>query len=418
MNIFISSLAGSLATCFCFYFLRDKKFDLKNFFWVIYFVVLAIAIYLFAAKVIHRINNPKVWDFTAFYLYGKVAASGHNFYQPEYFHQVYHTLQLPGSFYDQLSKEVLDVGFPYPPPTILYFAPLGFLSYDTALVCWSIFNLFFAAGCIYLVYDQFFRADKLNGLILVASLFLLFPPVKTTIDYSQTNFILLFYLLLIKKHSDKKMSGIWLALAIFTKPYMIIFGLFLLLKKNWGAIIYFIITAIAICGLTMLLFGKSPFVSYIFDNPSQRIPATVFSEDLNQSLHAVLLRAGIVTIDKPLTYLYFVIGILLFTAVYLFFLLKRKLYDYILAVLLLVALLLYPGTLNFYGVLLLFIVYQFFEEGNQLGINPYLNFFIIGVFYCLSSFYLFSDICLLLFIIVLKSLIRTPMVVPAISKNR
>jgi hypothetical protein len=214
------------------------------------------------------------------------------------------------------------------------------------------------------------------------------------------------------------MSGIWLALAIFTKPYMIIFGLFLLLKKNWGAIIYFIITAIAICGLTMLLFGKSPFVSYIFDNPSQRIPATVFSEDLNQSLHAVLLRAGIVTIDKPLTYLYFVIGILLFTAVYLFFLLKRKLYDYILAVLLLVALLLYPGTLNFYGVLLLFIVYQFFDEGNQLGINPYLNFFIIGVFYCLSSFYLFSDICLLLFIIVLKSLIRTPMVVPAISKNR
>jgi len=418
MTIYLTSIGGSLAACFCFYLLRDKEFSLKNIIWLIYFAILAVAAYLFLDKVVYRMNHAAMWDFTAFYLYGKVAASGSNFYLPEHYHQVYQSLQLPASFYPELSVEVLNVGFPYPPPTILYFAPLGLLSYDTALICWTIFNLFFVAGCIYLSYDQFFRKYKLNGLILVASLFFLFPPVKTTVTYSQTNFILLFYLLLIKKYSDKKISGVLLALAIFTKPYMIVFGLFLLLKKNWGAIFYSVITGVALCAVAFLFFGKGPFLSYIFDNPSQRIPPEVFSEGLNQSLHAVLLRAGIITIDKPSVYMYIVSGILLPTALYVYFLLKRKLYDYIFSVLLLVALLLYPATLNFYGVLLLVIIYQFFDEENQLGINPYLNFFIIGLFYGLGSYYLFSAICLLLTIVVVKSLIGNVIAVPAVTQYK
>lgn len=417
MNIYLTSVGGSLAACFCFYMLRDKEFSLKNIIWLIYLVTFAVAVYLFFDKVIYRINHPAVWDFTAFYLYGKVAASGSNFYVPENFHQVYHSLQLPPSFYESLATEVLDVGFPYPPPTILYFAPLGLLPFKTALVCWSILNLSFVAGCIYLSYDQFFRKYKLNGLILVASLFLLFPPVKTTVNYSQTNFILLFYLLLIKKYSDKRFSGIFLALAIFTKPYMVVFGLFLLLKKNWGAIIYCILSAVAITGFTLLLFGKAPFLSYASENPASRIPIEVFSEDLNQSLHAVLLRSGLMSVEKSSAYVYIAGVILLLTAAYLLFLMRKKLHDYILSVLLLVALLLYPGTLNFYGVLLLIIIFQFFHEKAQLGFNQYLIFFIIGIVYGLSTFYIFSCICFLLAILVLKSLIRAPDVVPAIAEQ-
>jgi len=403
MTIYLTSIGGSLAACFCFYLLRGKEFSLKNILWVAYLVVLVVAAYLFIAKVIDRINHPAIWDFTAFYIYGKVAVSGANFYLPENYHQLYPSLQLPESFYQELSLEVLNVGFPYPPPTMLWFAPLALLPYKTSLICWSILNLFFVAGCIYLIYDQFFRKDKLNGLILVASLFFLFPPAKTTVSYSQTNFILLFYLLMIRKYSDKKISGVFLALAIFTKPYMAIFGLFLLLKKNWGAIVSSILGAVSLVGLALLVFGKAPFLSYISDNPAHRLPRETFSEGINQSLHAVLLRSGIINFDDSSAYMYIAGVILVLTAVCLVFLIRKKLYDSILAVLLLVALLLYPGTLNFYGAVLLIVIFQFFDDKSQLGFNQYLNFFIIGIVYALSTYFLFSCLCFLLAIIVLRS---------------
>jgi hypothetical protein len=88
------------------------------------------------------------------------------------------------------------------------------------MICWSIVNVCFAFGSIYFIYDLFLRKYKLNGLILVTTLFLFLKPVLDTISFLQTNFIALFYLLLIKKYSDKKIAGVFVALAIFTKPYM------------------------------------------------------------------------------------------------------------------------------------------------------------------------------------------------------
>ena len=412
MSKLLFNFAISIAACVCFYMLKDKKFNIKNIFWVAYLLILAVTSYLFFSKLIGSITNPAVWDFPAFYLYGKVAASGYNFYMPENFHQVYNSLHFPASYYNELANEVLDVGFPYPPPTILYFAPLGFLSYDTALVSWTIFNLFFVVGCIYLIYDQFLRTEKLNGILLIVALFFLFSPVRTTIIFNQTNFILLFYLLLIKKYSDKKISGIFLALAIFTKPYMIIIGLFFLLKRNWGAIVYSILSAAAICGLTLLFFGKSPFLSYIYSSPALRIPKWVFLEKINQSLHGVLLRAQLITHDNPAVYLSIATGILLLAGVYLLMIMKRRLYDYILPILLLVGLLLYPGTLSYYAVLLLFILFQFFNPKSQLGFNSYWHILIIGVIYALSIFHVFWCICILLIVLVLKSLNQTHTAIP------
>src|SRR6185437_11701149 len=96
-------------------------------------------------------------------------------------------------------------------------------------------------GCIYLVHSLFFKEYKLNGLILVSILLFTLPQTRGTIFYTQTNFILLFLLLLMYKHSDKKWAGIFLAIAFFTKPYMLIFILFFIIKKNWNSILFLII---------------------------------------------------------------------------------------------------------------------------------------------------------------------------------
>jgi len=399
----ITSFLEAVIVCLCYYLLKDKKFNLRNILWLIYLVVFFAAAYLFISKVIYRSHHPAVWDFTSIYLFGKVAATGHNFYSPEDYRIVFNSLHLPFTDYQRLVEEVVEVGCPYPPPTILYFAPLGHLPYNSALLVWTIINFIVALACIYLIYDQFFKSDKLNGLLLVASLFFFFIQAKSTVLYSQTNFILLLYLLLMKKYSDRGAAGVFLALAMFTKPYVIIIGLFFLLTKNWKAVIYFVLSSAILCGITLALFGKEQFYSYVFDNPSQRMPSELFYQDINQSLHSVLLRSGLLTLGKSSLYMYIVMGILVLTGLYLAFLVKRKLYDYIVPVLLLVGLLLYPGTLAYYAVHLFFIFFQFFDEKKQLGFKPYLTVPIIGIVYVLCADPFFAAIIFLIGLLVVKS---------------
>jgi hypothetical protein len=228
-------------------------------------------------------------------------------------------------------------------------------------------------------------------------------PARSTVVYSQTNFILLFLLLLMKKHSDKKFSGILLALAFFTKPYMLIFGLYFLIRKQWKPIIYCIATTLILVGFTILVYGIEPFITYIYDNPIKRYPSWIQADSMHQSLNAVLIRSHLTSINNPSVYYYIAISILILTVFYLFYLAGRKLYDSMWAVLLLVGLMLYPGTIYYYGVLILFIIFQFFDEKRELGFNMYLTIPIIAIFYILSGFYLFICFCFLLIILILKS---------------
>lgn len=393
----------ALITCTCFYYLKEANNPSKKIIWIIYFLVFFVVSFIFVSYAIYRIFRPEVWDFVCFYLYGKVAVSGHNFYLPENFHLVFNSLDLPFSDYGNFVPEVLNVGFPYPPPTMLYFVPLGFLSFKTALIVWTVFILLFVFGCLYLINKMFFKNCKLNDFLLVSTLsFILLPSLKT-ITSLQTNFILLFLLLLMRKYADKKISGIFLTLALFTKPYMAIFGLFFLFRLNWQAIIYFIVSTFILIGVTLVFFGKGPFISYMFDNPLHRLPEYVFHGTVYQSLYAILIRNNLIASETKAIYAYIVAGVLSITGCYLFYLLKRKLCDFMWAVLLLVGLMIYPGMLSHYGVLLLFIVFQFFDKKNQLWVNPYLNIPTIGIFYYLSTFSTFASICFLLLVIILKS---------------
>ncbi|MEO6813901.1 MAG: glycosyltransferase family 87 protein [Ginsengibacter sp.] len=409
---FISFLA--VFACFCFYTLKDgKSTPFKKIIWITYTSLAIVTFLIFVVSAINRYYDPQVWDFGAWYLYGKVAAPGYNYYSPENFNTVFNSilpsLPLPLSDYGGFVEAAVNVGFPYPPPTILYFAPLGFFTYNAAYIVWTSFSMVFVVADVYLIYSLFFKSYRWNGLLLASILFFIFLPTLSTISFSQTNFFLLFYLLMMAKYPDKKFTGILFTLAVFTKPYMLILGLFFILRKKWGIILYSILSAILLNGLIFILYGKDIFISYLFDNPTNRAASWAFSEKVNQSLNAVLLRHHLITLDHPVVYVYIIAGILLLMGLFLGFLLKRKLYDFILPTLLLVGLLIYPGTLSHYGVILLFIIFQFFEEKNQLGFKPYFNIFIIAAFFYLTTISVFSAICFLIITIVFKAfLLNTP----------
>ena len=403
---FISFLA--VITCSFFYYLKgDFKWQ-RKIVWMTYSLLFIGILTIFIKGEAYRIHQPRVWDFTAFYLYGKVAALGYNFYIPENFSMVFNGLNLPfqASQLTHFMESLVDVGFPYPPPTMLYFMPLGFLTYETALVIWTLFILLFLFADIYLIYNQFFSEYKFYGIILITILFLIYPMVKFTMYCAQTNFIVLFFLLLMKRYSNHKFAGILLALAFLTKPFMLIFGLYFVLSGKWKAITYFIISGIILSAISLIVFGSDTFVSYFLNNATQRIPAWQYSEDVNQSLHAVLLRTNLITLDKPLIYLIISATLLGMTILFSRYLLKRNMNDNVWALLLLVGLLVYPGTLNYYGVVLLFIIFQFFKQEQPLGLPMAYTIPIIGILYYLNSVSVFACICLLLIIVIFKTLLQ------------
>lgn len=391
----------AILACTCFYILRTEN-KYKAIVWAGYIFLLVTSIYLFADKIIYRFNNPAVWDFTSFYLWGKVGASGHDFYLPQYSQEIYNSLRLPALNYDTFIADIVNVGFLYPPPTMFYFAPLSFLSYDSALIAWTVFNLIFLIASIRLTYILFLKTDKLNGLFLVIILFLIFSPVRSTVFFSQTNFILLYLLLLMKKHADSKYAGILLTLAIFTKPYMAVFFVYFLFKKNWPAIYYFLASTVMILCLTVVVFGSEIFYSFLFNNATKRLPQGAFLEDINQSLHSILLRARLINFDKPELFVAIALVLVIATLGYVVYLTKRKKYGLIWIVLLLIALILYPGTLGYYGVLLLFIIFSILKNSQQSQNWQYIiTIGIIAITYFFAVEHLFAANCFLLFIILL-----------------
>jgi hypothetical protein len=403
MNSIVQGLIA-LITCLCFYLLQERRTEIKAVIWIIYALVFAFTFYLFFSKLVYRILNPEIWDFTCFYLWGKVAVEGYNFYLPESSQLVFNSLHIPINVSQAFVDLIVNVGFQYPPPTMLLFMPLGYLSYQPAMIIWTVFNLFFLIGSIYLIYTLFFKRQKLYELILVLILFFIYSPVRLNMYNSQTNFILLFLLILFIKCEYTRFAGIFLALAIVIKPFMIIFIVPFILKKNWDAIKYFILSLLLIAILTVIVFGIVPFKTYVFDNPiTQRLPKWVLFQDSNQSLQGFLLQNKMIHIDK--LYIYSIISFVIFilTIFYVKFLFQRKLFDYIWSILLIVTLLVYPNTWNHYGVLLLFILFQFFDTKGQLGFNMYWAIPIITFFYLLITLSLFAANCFLLFTIILKS---------------
>lgn len=407
-------IIGDIVVLSCIFFslLNTSNKDHRKTIWVLYSIILLVISSLFIYKITNAILHPGFWDFTCFYLYGKVAAGGHNFYLADNFHNIANSLNLP-EILNQTNSEYVQfastfAGFPYPPPTILYFAPLGYLSFKIGLLLWCLFISFFAFASIYLIYLFYFKEYKLKGIIFVAILVFILPESKATVFYTQTNFILLFLLLLIKKYSDKKVSGIFLALAIFTKPYMIILLFYFLFKRNWNSVLYFFLSSALLIALTYMFYGGDIFISYLHDNPVNRIPKDAFFETINQSLQSILLRQNLITFGRPFPYILISSVILLLAGIFTLYLLKKRLYDNILAVLLLIGLMLYPGTLSHYGVVLLFILFSFFDKKSSYFFHGYFLFFIVGLFYFLMSYSLFLTICFLLILIIHKSLTKIP----------
>lgn len=370
---------------FIFYFSQKKSSPLlvpaK-----IYLALLFILTLLSIGKYVYlNYEQPPKWDFFSFWLNGKVGISGENFYNAEN----YQAIQLPYEPGEELRQEIIDTAFWYPPFTMFLFLPLGLFDIGNAYLFWQTLNLLIFCACIYLLWKLFLNKYKLLGLLLVAVLLIRLEPARLTFNFSQTNFLTLLFFLLFWKNRDKAASGIWLALSVMVKPYMVFLYMYPLLIRNWRMLSTGILALMILTLLSILAFGFDVFASYL-NSPVPETPFWNYTQITNQSLLATLLRAN----DQlPMGHenllsnpVYGGVSLLMTLITVWVTLKKDNNHDWAILSILFLALIVYPANQIFYSVFLIVPVVLLLQNTNRNTKEQWTIFFIIFITYLLSGY--------------------------------
>lgn len=238
------------------------------------------------------IYSHEEFDFMCFYLQGQLGLNHLNFYDPESFniylaHNYSHHI-----FSEEIRSDILNVGLLSPPINMLFFAPLAYLDYNVSRTLFSILVFLFIIIDTFLIQGLFFKrgARSSYSLMFIFIITLILPATLETIFYIQTNFFLLFFLLLMMRSLNKGGSGIYLALSLLFKPISAFLALFFLIKKKLKPFLFFCITCAILLFLTGIIWGFNNIIDYFKSPPTERLPHYLYLQDVNQSLLAILDR--------------------------------------------------------------------------------------------------------------------------------
>ena len=299
------------------------------------------------------ILHPPEWDFYAFWVRMKVASQGLDFYDPRH----YVGMQELYGFSDAFRREVLDPGFNYPPQTMLFLEPFGFLEPHTAVVAWAMLLVAGFVAATLLLHRLFLRDRGLPGLALAGALVLMIPATVSTLRVLQTNSLTLALLVLFWRDRERPRAGVWLALLPVVKPYLGLLWLWPIARRQFRVIAAIALTSAAVAALTAIFFGPDVFARFFARDVVHSHPGWIYSQTVNQSLHSTIVRmlgvpdARNSPLEVPLTLV--LSGALVLVAVWNAWGARGSAQPWALAHLLLVNLIVYPGSLQHYHLLLL-----------------------------------------------------------------
>lgn len=226
------------------------------------------------------------WDFVCFWLYGHAVTAHANVYAPA----TYHALALPVAVDAAFRREVLDVGFPYPPPSIFLFWPIGYFhNLSAASVVWLSAMLVALAIAIVVVARGYARGSR-STLVAIVALALVLPATGQNIALEQTNFLAVACLAVAFAARRSFVGGVAAAFAVVVKPYLLVVVLWLALRRRWNALLASIATLVIASLASIPLLGPGGLRTFLTENPSTRLPSSVYAEGGAASLYAFLLK--------------------------------------------------------------------------------------------------------------------------------
>lgn len=312
--------------------------------------------------------SPRPFDFLLYWIYGVAIFNGHSPYDVS-------ALQQAASLLEPCAAMQAELLFLQTPPSALLYAPLGAFDIQTACVLWYILQAAVLVMAVYLLARTFLPGDGLAGMGLCAALTLTLTSTHETIWVAQTNFLILLTLILFWRSRHHFSGGIWLAIGILIKPILVLFPVWLFLRRQWKQLSGVIVTGAVLSILTIVILGPTMFFQYFFDNPiAHQMPASLYSEGINQSLLATVLRILGTEIDSghPAISVAVAVPAIMLTAVSGFLIYRRTQDDeeLSLAIVLTLSLLLFPKTLSHYSVLLIVPIVLLWSRRNAVPGGP------------------------------------------------
>lgn len=346
-----------------------------------------------AARTARNVVDPPEWDLQAFWIINRVAADGRNFYDAREVHRVAAPLQRgdpPLSATPVFSREVLDAGFKYPPPTMLWMAPFGHPDLRTASACWYALIAAALAGSIVLLRRIFFPAGGRLELAVVAALVLLLRATYTTFAFGQTGTLMLLCLVLFWRDRDRPRGGLWLAAGLLVKPIFAFFVAYPVLRRQWKSLGVFALVAAMLTLAALGAFGREVFTSYFASDPLRRVPNWLYTISENQSMLSAFLRLADYDFVRgsPLTFPPFVAAAALVVGVTLWLLGRRghEAGALALAAAVPAALLVYPQSLDHYAILLLVPMLYLWTRREALRLSAWFVVIALSVTYALVRY--------------------------------
>ncbi len=323
---------------------------------MVWTVVVGAVIVLAAARLIllaaHNVHAVPVWDFLGFWFNAHVAAARENIYNPLYATELARSFAVTPVF----RREIIDVGFWYPPGSIFIFLILAlFANIHAAYAVWYAIQAAALILAIWLLARTFLREDGLAGVLAAAALTLALPAASSTVAAGQTNFLLLLGLALFWRAKERFTGGLWLGFAVLVKPLVAILVIPLLIRRWFapvgGTVLVVVLATIAAGGIV-----PGALSAYLHANPSSKLPPWVYTEASNTSLLGAILRAAhpvaITGIPLPISFAVSSIVLLLISA-WLCVRLRSDAADLAVSLWLVLGLLLYPVSQDFYAILLI-----------------------------------------------------------------
>ncbi len=227
-------------------------------------------------------QQPPFWDFLLFWVNGTMARRGLNFYDSALAMQV-------AALHPDLAFDQIVFPFLYPPPSVLWFVPLGWMDAHTAIAVWYGAQLACLVTSAVVLSLIFFGELLPIGLPLTTALLLLIRATYWNLEHAQTVFLLLLCLSLGLYDCNRTRGGVWLGLAMLVKPFAAVMMLYLIVFRKWRQLLASLVTVAAATLVTFLIWGTGVFASYAAIRFSL-LPRTSFTEMENQSLLAWILR--------------------------------------------------------------------------------------------------------------------------------
>ncbi len=268
-------------------------------------ILIGLAILLFMTIIkftIGAINSKEQFDFMCFYMQGQLGVHHMNFYDPGSFQILLLKINFPllfeqnkaighFVFHEGIKNEILNVGLLSPPITMLFFAPLASFDYQSSRTVFSVLVALFIILNAVLANFVFLKKERsIFSFLLIFIIIAVIPGTYNTIYLVQTNFFLLFFLMLSFYKIDKPISGLYLALSVIFKPISGILLLYFIINKKWKSVTWFLISSGILLIITGFIWGFDNLTSYILSPPTQRLPHSIYVQEVNQSLIGLLNR--------------------------------------------------------------------------------------------------------------------------------